>query len=126
MTPGAGGGGMKIIKIEKCGECKDTIENRFCYPQSETFGRLIKIDPGTIHPDCPLEDAGELAELREKAAKWDKVESYIKGECTLCPACGACMHVNYCILNTVKYDILTEGQLKHMTKSDALEDKEAK
>jgi hypothetical protein len=57
-------GEMKIIKIEKCGECKDTIENRFCYPQSETFGRLIKIDPETIHPDCPLEDAKEAGDAQ--------------------------------------------------------------
>lgn len=64
-----------------------------------------------------------IRELSEKARKWDKFHSYIEGECTLCPACGACMHVNYCILNTIEYDILT-GLQRTMMKSDILTEKE--
>ena len=60
-----------------------------------------------------------LAHELEKARLWDRLEEYVKGECTLCPISGACMHVTYCILMTLKYDIVT-GKVKHMDKSDAL------
>lgn len=54
--------------------------------------------------------ATDIAVLVEKARKWDRVKSYIAGECTLCPACTACMSVNYCVLNNVEYAILTEKE----------------
>jgi hypothetical protein len=77
---------MKIIRIEKCGECPHVYPEDggydACYLLFEGDRVLVNYD--TIHPDCPLEDAGELAELRAKAAKWDKLQSLFDTSCDKC------------------------------------------
>lgn len=82
---------MKIIRIEKCGECPHVYPEDggydACYLLFEGDRVLVNYD--TIHPDCPLEDAGELAELREKAAKWDRIMEAVEDpSCEKCPIHG--------------------------------------
>jgi hypothetical protein len=49
---------MKIISIGKCGEC-DCYKNTYGFRCENPKGVFRKVDPHTIHPDCPLEDAKE-------------------------------------------------------------------
>lgn len=54
---------MKIIRIEKCGECNKKSRVPFnnktfiCIPLTEKQRKSVGIDLDTIHPNCPLEDA---------------------------------------------------------------------
>ena len=84
----------KIIKVEKCEECKNikqTARSSIRYCKELIFPHNLIKD--TIHPDCPLEDAEDVAVLKEKAAKWDKVKEIAErdDDCNLyCPRYKKC------------------------------------
>ncbi len=52
---------MKMIKVERCGECPKSIYRWII--KNGLWCKLIHhhVDPTTLHPDCPLEDVPEPA-----------------------------------------------------------------
>jgi hypothetical protein len=94
---------MKIIKIEKCGECKHAGVIYCNHPN----GPKGDIYFNTIHPDCPLDDAGELAELRAKAEKWGKVKYHDEHDA----GCNECYYLreSVCIMNDCPFEYVVDA-----------------
>jgi hypothetical protein len=107
---------MKIIRIDACRECKHAGAIYCNHPK----GPKGVVPYDYIHPDCPLEDAEkwnmgdviennpqlykdaeDLTEIREKAAKWDKVKEIA----AVCPVSG-CPVYHDCNRDCLMYKIV--------------------
>lgn len=66
-----------MVKFNTCVGCPSC---EYLESDNTWFCRELQkeVDERKIDPDCPLEDDEDVAELREKAAKWDKVKKILK------------------------------------------------
>ena len=81
---------IKLLRrAEKDKPYPDELAEEIMYLIAPEFEKAEKYDALCLIKDPIQVEREYFQELVEKAEKWDRVKSYIAGECTLCPACTA-------------------------------------
>lgn len=85
----------KIFRITACVGCSsceyvDSDNIWFCRELQKT------VEKWEVDNDCPLEDVEDLTDLKEKAAKWDRVKEIAELGCYVCPFVDSFCPIDEC------------------------------